>query len=31
MQILIGEGAEGYYKVTTKSQKDNLDKAFLYL
>jgi hypothetical protein len=31
MQILIGEGPEGYYKITTKSEKDNLDSALTYI
>ena len=31
MQILIGEGPDGYYKATTKTERRHLDAAFNYL
>lgn len=31
MQLLIGKGPEGYYKVTTKSERENIDSALKYL
>lgn len=31
MQILIGEGPNGYYKATTKTERRYLDAAFEYL
>lgn len=31
MQILIGNGPEGYYKATTKSERENIDSAISYL
>lgn len=31
MQILIGEGPNGYYKATTKSERDNVQAALKYL
>lgn len=31
MQILLGEGPQGYYKATTKSEKENVQSALRYL
>lgn len=31
MQMLIGQGPDGYYKVTTKSERENVDSALRYL
>ena len=31
MQILLGEGPQGYYKATTKSEKENVMSALRYL
>jgi hypothetical protein len=31
MQILLGEGPQGYYKATTKSEKENVQSALSYL
>lgn len=31
MQILLGEGPQGYYKTTTKSEKENVQSALRYL
>lgn len=31
MQILIGNGPQGYYKATTKSEKENVQSALSYL
>lgn len=31
MQILINNGPDGYYKATTKSEKENLNSAVMYL
>lgn len=31
MQLLIGKGPEGYYKVTTTSERENIDSALKYL
>lgn len=31
MRILIDQGPDGYYKVTTKSEKENLNAALMYL
>lgn len=31
MQILLGEGPQGYYKATTKSEKENIQSALRYL
>lgn len=31
MQLLIGQGASGYYKITTKSEQENLQNALKYL
>ena len=31
MQILVGNGPQGYYKVTTKSERENVQSALSYL
>lgn len=31
MQILLGEGPQGYYKATTKSERENVQSALSYL
>lgn len=31
MQILLGEGPQGYYKATTKSERENVQSALRYL
>lgn len=31
MQILLGEGPQGYYKATTKSERENVQSALKYL
>ena len=31
MQMLIGEGPDGYHKVTTKSERENIESAVRYL
>lgn len=31
MQILLGQGPQGYYKATTKSEKENVKSALAYL
>jgi hypothetical protein len=31
MQILLGNGPQGYYKATTKSEKENVQSALSYL
>jgi len=31
MQILIGNGPQGYYKATTKSERENIQSALSYL
>jgi hypothetical protein len=31
MQILLGEGPDGYYKVTTKTEMEDVNAAIKYL